>query len=105
MRGRVYAIPFDRVWNEALALVGGGLPRWTLSRCDDQEGRIEAAAQRLITRRVDDVEVRITLDVDAQTRVDLTSRGRSGRGDLGANRRHVLLFLKSLDARLGISTR
>ena len=90
LRGRVYGIPFDRVWTEALSLAGGGLPRWTLLRCDDQEGRIDAEAKRLVTRRVDDVEVRISLDADAQTRVDITARSRSKRGDLGANRRHIL---------------
>lgn len=104
LRGRVYAIPFDRVWGEALRMAGGGLRGWAILRADDQDGRIEAEAVRLLSRAVDDVEVRICLDANAQTRVDLTSRSRTQRPDLGANRRRILRFMREMDARLGVAS-
>ena len=104
-RGRVYGIPFEKVWNEALRMAGGGIRGWSIHRASDQDGRIEAEAVRLITRSVDDVEVRITLDSDGQTRVDVTSRSRSQRPDLGANRRRILHFLREMDSRLGVTGR
>ena len=104
LRGRVYAIPFDRVWSEALRMAGGGLRGWAILRADDQDGLIEAEAVRLVSRAVDDVEIRICLDSNAQTRVDLTSRSRNQRPDLGANRRRILKFMREMDARLGVSS-
>lgn len=102
-RGRVYGIPFEKVWSEALRMAGGGLRGWSIRRASDQDGRIEAEAVRLLTRSVDDVEIRITLDANGQTRVDLTSRSRTQRPDLGANRRRILRFLSEMDTRLGVS--
>jgi hypothetical protein len=99
LQGRTYAIPFDRVWTVALALAGGGLKGWSLRRADDQEGRIEAEAKGMLGA-LDDVEVRVTLDPNAQTRVDLTSTSRKDRGDLGRNRRRVRRFLRELDGGL-----
>ncbi len=104
LRGSVYGIPFERVWSEALRLAGGGLRGWAILRADDQDGRIQAEAVRLLSRAVDDVEIRICLDHNAQTRVDLTSRSRTQRPDLGANRRRILNFLREMDVRLGVAS-
>jgi uncharacterized protein (DUF1499 family) len=98
----VYGIPFEKVWSEALRMAGGGIRGWSIRRASDQDGRIEAEVVRLFTRSIDDVEVRITLDADGQTRVDVTSRSRSQRPDLGANRRRILRFLREMDSRLGV---
>jgi hypothetical protein len=100
LRGRRYAIPFDRVWSAALALAGGGLRGWSVVAFDEIEGVIRARAVTLLFRFVDDVEIRVGLDLDAQTRVDLSSRSRKGRWDLGMNGRRVRKFLKRLDREL-----
>ncbi len=102
LRGRTYAIPFERVWATALALATEGRG-WTVIRADDQDGLIQAEVRRRLVRVVDDVTIRVALDPDAQTRVDITSASRKDRGDLGTNARRVARFLRLLDRRLEAS--
>lgn len=106
LRGRTYAIPFERVWQTARALAGArkgeGLSGWQIVSSDDQEGVIKAESATPVFRFVDDVVIRITLDANAQTRVDLTSRSRKGSFDFGANARRIGKFLRALDRKLGV---
>jgi hypothetical protein len=97
LRGRTYAIPFEDVWRATLALVGGGLRGWHLVSADDETGRIVAEATTMVFRLVDDVNIHIRLDDDAQTRVDLRSVSRTGRADLGTNTRRIGNFCARLD--------
>jgi len=100
LRGRRYAIPFDRVWSVAVKLADGGLLGWGVKDSDEIEGVIRARSVTLVFRFVDDVEIRIGLDEDAQTRVDLSSSSRKGGWDFGANARRIRRFLRKLDRRL-----
>lgn len=100
LRGRTYAIPFDRVWREAVALAQGGLPRWSLVSADDLTGVIRARALTRLFKKVDEVRVRVSLDENGQTRVDLVSTSLQRKRDLGSNARHIGRFLDELDARL-----
>jgi hypothetical protein len=100
LRGRTYAIPFDAVWEAALALARGGLPGWVLDEADDQVGVIRARATSRLLRQVADVRVRVGLDENAQTRVDLDSESRTRGPDLGGHRRRIAGFLRALDRRL-----
>ncbi|MBI4538759.1 MAG: DUF1499 domain-containing protein [Gemmatimonadetes bacterium] len=98
LRGRTYAIPFDEIWNAALKLAGGALPRWRLVHTDDREGVIRAKARTRVFRFVDDVVIHIGLDLNGQTRLDLRSRSRRGWVDLGMNARRIGRFCRRLDA-------
>ena len=103
LRGRTYSIPFEQVWQASLALAKGGkggLRRWKLIDSDDTEGIINAEAKTFFWRYTDDVRILISLDEDAQTRVDLFSRSRKGSSDFGANARRIHRFLKALDRKL-----
>ncbi len=100
LRGRRYAIPYQRVWIEAMALVNSRSPRWNLLEADDQNGRLRAEAAWILFPLVDEVDIRIHLDADAQTQVDVTSRCQSASRDLGINARRVRGFLAALDDRL-----
>ncbi|HET9948483.1 MAG TPA: DUF1499 domain-containing protein [Longimicrobiales bacterium] len=100
LRGRTYAIPFEDVWNAAVRIAAGELRGWGLLRADDRAGLIEAEVQAGLFGSVDDVRIRIGLDENAQTRVDLEASARSARGDLGRNRRSIGRFLKRLDRAL-----
>jgi uncharacterized protein DUF1499 len=100
LRGRTYAIPFHTVWEAALKLAGGGLKRWHLIKEDETDGFIRAEAKTFFRKRVSDIEVRILLDQDAQTRVDMTSERRNGAFDWGANTRHIIRFFTALDREL-----
>ena len=101
LRGRTLAIPFDRVWKEAL-LLAAKKHGWTVLDADDLDGVIRAEARTLVFRFTDDVEIRIGLDENGQTRVDMTSASRVGKGDLGTNARRIGKFLRELDRRLGV---
>ena len=100
LRGRPYAIPFEQVWQAARSLAGGGLRRWRIVEEDDYEGLIRAESRTLIWRFVDDVVIRIILDADAQTRVDMQSRSRKGGIDFGTNARRIGKFFRALDRKL-----
>jgi uncharacterized protein (DUF1499 family) len=100
LRGRTYAIPFEQVWQAALALAGGGLRRWHVLESDDYEGVIKAESKTLVLRYIDDVVITVQLDQDAQTRVDMESRSRKGSLDFGANARRIGKFFRSLDQKL-----
>jgi uncharacterized protein (DUF1499 family) len=97
LRGRTYAIPYEDVWTAAHALAAGGLRRWRVVAADDEEGVIEAESTTLVRRRVDDVVIRISLDADAQTRVDARSSVRRGYADGGRNARRLNRFFRALD--------
>jgi hypothetical protein len=100
LQGRTYAIPFDTVWQASLALVDGGLRGWSLSESDDSEGIIRGKARGGLRRTESAITLRITLDPDAQTRIDGLSASSVGRADLGANARRLGRFFKSLDRAL-----
>lgn len=97
LRGRRYAVPFQVVWEHGHALVDGGLSRWSVVEADDQAGRLRAEARSRLFGFVDDVEVRIALDDEGQTRLDATSTSRVGRVDLGQNVRNIHRLCRALD--------
>lgn len=100
LRGRTYAIPFDVVWRASLQLVDGGLKRWELVEHDDHDGVIRGAARGLLRRSTSAITIRISLDPNAQTRVDALSASRVGRRDFGVNTRRIHRFFLALDQAL-----
>ena len=96
LRGRTYAIPFEDVWNAAMALATVGLRRWRVVASDDEEGVIRAEATTFWRKRIDDVVIRVTLDENAQTRVDASSATREGSA-WGRNERRLRRFFEALD--------
>ena len=94
--GRTYAIPFDQVWTACLVLVERPR-RWTLLQANDLDGYLRVKCQTLVFNFIDDFEIRIGLDKHAMTRVDVKSRSRRGRADLGTNARRISRFLRRLD--------
>jgi hypothetical protein len=99
LRGREYDLPYRRVWATALA-VAGAEREWTVVAADPRAGEIRAEAPSILWRGVDDVRVRIALDPLGRTRVDLHSRSRARRADLGTNARRIGRFLRALDRAL-----
>jgi uncharacterized protein (DUF1499 family) len=99
LRGRVYAVPFARVWDAALE-VARGRPRWEVKDADARTGEIVAEARSRLWRFIDDVRVRVTLDEAGMTRVDVSSASRAGGYDFGTNARRIARFLHALDRRL-----
>ena len=97
LRGRTYAIPFEDVWNAAHTVATVALHGWRIVSSDDQAGVIKAEATTRFGRKIDDVWIRISLDENAQTRVDARSAARQGRGDWGRNARRLNRFFRALD--------
>lgn len=102
LRGRTYAIPFEEVWTTASDLARNGMRGWAVVKSDDQEGTIAVESTTLLWRFVDDIAISIGLDDNGQTRVDLESASRKGKGDLGRNPRSIGRFLRRLDESLSV---
>jgi hypothetical protein len=58
-----------------------------------------------VFRLVDDIRVAVGLDQNGQTRVDMVSASRMGRGDLGMNARRIRKFFRVLDRKVGAGPR
>jgi uncharacterized protein (DUF1499 family) len=99
LRGRAYAVPFAQVW-QAVVETAEKRPRWTVTHADARAGELRAEARTLLWRFVDDVDVKVTLDGEGLTRVDVKSASRVGAYDLGVNARRIARFLHALDRRL-----
>jgi uncharacterized protein (DUF1499 family) len=93
---RTYAVPFAAVWDAALR-IAQSTRGWTVASSDPRAGEIVAEARTTLWKFVDDVWIRVSLDEDGQTRVDVTSASRKGGADLGANARRIARFLHALD--------
>jgi len=101
LRGRTYAIPFTKVWAAISGMASGGLRGWTILMADEDMGILRAESQTLVFRAVDDVEIRMSLDENALTRVDMSSVSRVERGDWGQNARRIRKFFRILDKQIG----
>jgi hypothetical protein len=94
----VLKAPRDKVFAAALgALDSMGLE---LVDADATQGRIEATATSLLFGFKDDVVVRIAGDANG-TKVDVRSKSRVGRSDLGVNAKRIRVFRAKLEAALG----
>jgi uncharacterized protein (DUF1499 family) len=79
---------FDKVHN-ALA----GMPRIAITDENRGEGRIEATETSALFRFKDDVVVRIRPFQDGGSRIDVRSKSRDGKGDMGVNAKRIRTLL------------
>lgn len=84
-------------WEHAMALVRAR--GWEIASGDQPEGRIEATATTFWFGFKDDVVIRIRGDNDGSS-VDVRSKSRVGRSDVGANAARIAAFLEDLQARI-----
>lgn len=84
------SLPPAEAWPRALELAKR-MERWRVTDLEESRGIIQAVALSRIFRFVDDVVIRIRPE-DGGSRIDLRSRSRVGRGDLGANAARVIEF-------------
>jgi uncharacterized protein (DUF1499 family) len=68
---------------------------WQIAREDPSAGRIEAVATSLWFGFKDDVLIRVSAD-GSGSRVDLRSKSRVGKGDLGTNAQRIRAYQKRL---------
>jgi len=86
--------PPDAVYQRALKLAQAH-PRWTITRKDAQTHTFEGVAETPVFHWKDDFIVRIQKEDDG-SQVDMRSKSRDGKGDLGANAKRIKAFLKEL---------
>lgn len=73
---------------------------WELVEADMMDGRIEATDRTYWFGFEDDVVIRIVGD-GTNSWVDVRSKSRVGRGDMGTNARRITAFLDALSAKTG----
>ena len=95
---RVSAPP-DAVFEQAVALAKEQ-PRWQVTAVDPQARTFEGVVETGIFRFRDDFVVRVRPEGEA-ARVDMRSKSRVGKGDLGANAQRIGQFFQGLAARTG----
>jgi uncharacterized protein (DUF1499 family) len=70
---------------------------WTLVDQDPAKGLIEASDSTALFRFVDDIVIRVRPAAGGGTVVDVRSKSRAGRGDLGANAGRIRTFRDALE--------
>jgi uncharacterized protein (DUF1499 family) len=79
------------------------MPRWKLSTEDAAAGIIEGVATSRLLRFKDDFVIRLTTEGD-KTRIDMRSKSRVGRGDLGANANRIRAYLECICEKSGLAS-
>jgi uncharacterized protein (DUF1499 family) len=89
--------PPDAVFEKAVALAREQ-PRWQVTAVDPQARTFEGVVETGLFRFRDDFVVRVRPEGE-ETRVDMRSKSRVGKGDLGANAKRIEQFLQALATR------
>jgi uncharacterized protein (DUF1499 family) len=92
-------VPFARVWDAVLGTVGA-TPRWTPISADPREGEVQVEARTLIWQFVDDVRIRVHLDEEGRTAIDVHSTSRVRGWDMGTHTRRIARFLHHVRRRV-----
>ena len=101
LRTRLYPLSLETVWGAVVRLVDAQ-EGWTVRDCRPDSGLIEVEARTRLLRFTDDVTIRVRPGSGRRIAVDLTSRSRLGKADLGTNARRIGRFLDALDAELTV---
>jgi len=78
--------------------VASDMPAWRVTRADAANFAIEAVATTKVFRFEDDVVIRIRPEPDGTSRVDVRSKSRDGKGDIGANTLRIHQYVDRLEA-------
>jgi uncharacterized protein (DUF1499 family) len=89
--------PVQEVIDEIVVLISAR--EWELVSINRKDGRVEATEELAWFGFKDDVVFRVT-ETDEGTRVDMRSKSRIGRSDVGVNADRIEQFLKDLETRL-----
>lgn len=95
LRERSFSVPASELYARALEAVGS--LGWRLVGEDAQNLRLQAVVETPLLRFRDDVQVEVRPAGAGEARLYLRSASRVGRGDFGANTRHVLDLYRALE--------
>jgi uncharacterized protein (DUF1499 family) len=65
--------------------LAAGMPAWAVTQADPAAGSLEAVVTSRLFGFQDDVVIRVRPDGDTASHVDVRSKSRDGKGDLGVN--------------------
>lgn len=85
---------------EAYARVRGAagrMPTWKVTREDPAAGTIEAVDTTRLFGFQDDIVIRVRPDGNGASRVDMRSKSRDGKGDLGTNAARIRQYIDVLE--------
>lgn len=99
IRPLVLDAPPRQVFAAALALARGRAG-WTITAADEDAMIITGVATSSLFRFQDDFVIRVRAAQEGKAVVDMRSRSRAGKGDLGANASRIRAFLRDLEARV-----
>ena len=102
LRTRTYAQSVAEVTQSAQQIAGEQttwLRSWRVGKVADNVIHVEVP----VLFFTDDLTIRVDAH-EGQTRVNVESHSRVGKGDFGENRRHVAQFLRALDEKLSKSS-
>ncbi len=71
---------------------------WKITRADSAAGVFEAEDATALFRFVDDVSIRVRARAGGASVIDMRSKSRDGRGDLGANAERIRRFAAAVTA-------
>jgi uncharacterized protein (DUF1499 family) len=91
--------PPAQAFARALA-VAGEMEDWKVTRVDEARTTLQAVATSALFHFKDDVVIRVRPAGDG-SRVDIRSRSRVGRGDMGANAARILGFRERFSGQEG----
>jgi uncharacterized protein (DUF1499 family) len=77
------------------------MPGWTITATDADGGTIEAVATTRVFGFQDDIVIRVRPDGASESHVDMRSKSRDGRGDLGTNANRIRTFVGAVEAERG----
>lgn len=98
---RLYSVPFSRVWQAALALLGSG-HGWTVSEADPRHGSLLAERRSMLRRRPRRLYLSLSLDPLGLTRVEAAFVGGDGSVTRRGRGRAAERILRRLDRALGV---
>jgi uncharacterized protein (DUF1499 family) len=77
--------------------VAASMPSWTVTDGDPNAGTIEAVATTRLFGFQDDIVIRVRPDGASGSRVDVRSKSRDGKGDLGTNAARIRTYVSALE--------
>lgn len=81
--------------------VATAMPTWTITWADPAAGLLEATSTSKVFGFVDDVVIRVRPDAAGASRVDMRSKSRDGRGDMGVNADRIRAYAAALAMQAG----
>jgi uncharacterized protein (DUF1499 family) len=76
--------------------VAESMPSWQVTATDLQAGTIEAVATSRLFHFQDDIVIRVRPEADGSSRVDMRSKSRDGKGDMGVNARRIRDYIAAV---------